>query len=146
MHGALSPWFARDTRPLASSALPILSWDGRTPTSLIGQVEANLAAGMRFVVLATTSPLGRVADRGFLEGWWRAVQPRLAGMCDGWAVVVPDADAHPGRCSAQLMRRPGDFAFVDFPVRFCAERAEALGWLQARHARAGQGADSHPFQ
>lgn len=146
MHGALSPWFVHHMRPPASSMLPILSWDGRTPTSLIGHVEASLAGGMRFVVLAATSPLGRVADRGFLEGWWRAVQPRLAGMCDGWAVIAPDADAHSGHFPAQLMRQPSNFAFVDFPVRFCAERAEALGWLQARGAKLGQGADAPRFQ
>ena len=30
-----------------SSLLPMMHWDGRSPTALIGQVEARLAAGAR---------------------------------------------------------------------------------------------------
>ena len=110
----------------------MLSWDGRAPTSLIGQVEARLAAGTRFVVLASMTPLGRPADRGFLEGWWRAAHPRLGGLCAGWAVLVARAGVDPGR----LLRDDTVADFPAFPIRTCADRADALWWLRTRLAKA----------
>ena len=142
MHGALNPWAAREAQSFASSALSVLNWDGRTPTSLIGQVETRLAVGARFVVLAPTSPLGRAADRGFLAGWWRAAQPRLTGLCAGWATIVPGADVNPGHLSV----RADEFDFVEFPIRACADRAEAVWWLQVQLAKPDQNSEPRRFQ
>ena len=142
MHGTVSPWAAREAQSFASSTLPVLDWDGRSATSLIAQVETRLAVGARFVVLAPTSPLGRVADRGFLEGWWRAAQPRLTGLCAGWATIVPGADVNPGHLSVQ----PSGLNFAEFPVRACADRAEALWWLQVQLAKTDQSSEPHRFQ
>lgn len=120
---AISPRPARDAARFASSRTSVLDWDGRSPIALIGAVEARLAAGAPFVVLAPSTPLGRAADRGLLEGWWRVALPRLAGLCVGWAALVPEAaiPAEPTTDGA-------------FPIRFCADRAEALWWLRSRLA------------
>ncbi len=123
---------SRDAVILTSSTLPVLSWDGRTPTTLIGQVEARLAVGARFAVLANTTPLGRAADRGFLEGWWRAAHPRLGSLCAGWAVLVAGADVNPGL----LLGADTVADFAAFPIRNCADRADALWWLRTRLAKA----------
>jgi hypothetical protein len=142
MYVAVSPWAAHDALIFASSMLPVLNWDGRTPMSLIGQVEARLAAGTRFEVLAPTSPLGCAADRGFLDGWWRAAQPRLSGMCAGWATIVRGADVNPGHLSASADR----LEFADFPIRACADRAEALLWLRGQLAKTDQASEPHHAQ
>ena len=122
-----------------SPALPLLHWDGRVATTLIAQVEARLASGERFVVLAAAAPLGRGADRALLDRWWRAAQGRLDGRCAGWAVLVPGADVRP----ALLPASAGLTEMVGFPIRACADQAEALWWLRGRLAETQAASGRH---
>jgi hypothetical protein len=106
----------------------IVHWDSAAPALLIAAVEARLAAGTRFAVLAAVPPLGRGEDHALLARWWSAVHGRLAGRCTGWAVLVPGADIDPALLARHAVR---DSAF-QFPIRACADRAEALRWLRVR--------------
>lgn len=116
-----------------SDGLPIVRWDGTAPAALIAALEARLAAGARFAVLAAAPPLGRDEERGLLARWWSTVRGRLAGLCAGWAVLVPGADVDPALLAHHAVRDPAP----PFPVRACADQADALLWLRARLAQAG---------
>jgi hypothetical protein len=106
----------------------ILRWDGTAPAALIAQIEACLAAGTGFAVLGAGPPSGRGADDALLARWWSATRGRLAGLCAGWAVLVPGADVNPGLLARDSVRDPA----LPFPVRTCADQAEAFVWLVSK--------------
>jgi len=109
--------------------VPVVRWDGTAAATLIAEVEACVAAGARFAVLAAAPPLGHGAEAGaLLARWWPTAHDRLAGLCAGWAVLVPGADVNPGLLARYAVQDPA----LPFPVRTCADQAEAFVWLVSK--------------
>lgn len=113
--------------------LPIVCWDGARPSALIAALETRLASGTQFAVLSSAPHLGRGTDVALLAHWWSTRIDRLAGLCVGWVVLVPGADVNP----ALLSRHGAQDSGLPFPVRPCADRADALVWLNTRLNQAG---------
>jgi hypothetical protein len=114
------------THRLPSASSPIVQWDGASPAALIAAAESRMAAGLRFVVLAT--PPCCDSDRALIASWQAAASGRLAASCGGWAEVVPGADVSPAKLSRLTCGQPD----LRFPQRAFADRMEAMAWLRHR--------------